>query len=281
MINTKIEAIKNVAIIANLDKEGVLELMTQIVEYTSSKGLIVHKWPYRQNLHQENIQEVDFAFVLGGDGTVLYAANLFVGRSTPILPINMGRIGFITEVRRDEWKEIFDLYLAGKAHFSHRLMLKVQLKRNGRLINTFFALNEAVVGAAGISKIVYLDVELGGVTLGEYRADGMLVATPTGSTAYNLAAGGPILHPDVEALILTPICPHSLSNKPLVTSSEEIVTLYLKQKQRTTVMLTVDGRDVIPMEPGDEVVIQRLRKKARFLRSDLRSFYEVVRTKLN
>jgi NAD+ kinase len=129
--------------------------------------------------------------------------------------------------------------------------------------------------------MIFIDVELSGIELGRYRADGIILATPTGSTAYSLSAGGPILHPETDALILTPICPHSLSNRPLVLPGSEKITLTLKQKQRIPVTLTVDGRGVFLPEEGDVIQVSRHRAKALLVKSDKRSFYEIVHAKLN
>jgi NAD+ kinase len=187
----------------------------------------------------------------------------------------------VTEVSKDEWEFALTAYLAGDLGISSRIMVKSEVWRKGQNIAQFSALNDAVVGASGSSKIVNLDLDLSGINLGSYRADGIIVATPTGSTAYNLAAGGPILHPETEAFIITPVCPHSLSHRPLVVPATEVLTLKLKQKQRTGVSLTIDGRDVFPLEPDDNIIFRRLKEKTHLIRSTKRSFYEVVRTKLN
>jgi NAD+ kinase len=273
--------IKQVLIVANEDKEGVQGLMKQISRYFLERDIQVMEFSYHGDPPQPSIPPVDLAVVLGGDGTVLFSSRILASVGTPILAINLGNVGFVTEVSKDEWEFALTAYLAGDLGISSRIMVKSEVWRKGQNIAQFSALNDAVVGASGSSKIVNLDLDLSGINLGSYRADGIIVATPTGSTAYNLAAGGPILHPETEAFIITPVCPHSLSHRPLVVPATEVLTLKLKQKQRTGVSLTIDGRDVFPLEPDDNIIFRRLKEKTHLIRSTKRSFYEVVRTKLN
>jgi NAD+ kinase len=142
-------------------------------------------------------------------------------------------------------------------------------------------LNDAVISASGISKIVKLSVRLSDTPLGRYRADGIIVATPTGSTAYSAAAGGPILHPEMDAMILNPICPFTLSHRPIVVPHDEEIVVEVEEEQRTGLMMTVDGQSEFPLKPDDRIVIRASEEKARIVRSNKRTFYEVLRTKLN
>lgn len=275
------KTIKSVLIIGNLDKDGVEPFIQTIRDELSEMAIEVHEFSYRGSPLPPELPKVDLAIVLGGDGTVLFSTRILFAQEVPILGVNMGTVGFITEVIREEWKQAFEKFLAGHLGISRRLMIGIKVFRKDREISSFVALNDAVVSASSSSRMIYYTVELSGTIVGEYRADGMIISTPTGSTGYSLAAGGPILHPDTDAMILTPICPHSLSNRPLVVPVEEIIQITLNQKQRVEVSLTVDGRDVFPLLPGDEIRITRLAKKAQLIRSDKRSFYEVVRAKLN
>lgn len=276
-----IKNVRSVLIIGNLDKEGVEEFISQIREELTSRAMEVHEFSYRGNPAPPELPSVDLSIVLGGDGTVLFSSMLLFSQEVPILGVNMGTVGFITEVVREEWKDALDKYLNGELDISKRLMIRVSVCRREKEVASFVALNDGVVSAAISSKMIYFGIQLSGTQLGEYRADGIIISTPTGSTGYSLAAGGPILHPETEGMILTPICPHSLSNRPMVVPAEEIVQISLNQKQRTDVSLTVDGRDVYPLQPGDVVRFEKLAKKAQLIRSDKRTFYEVVRAKLN
>jgi len=218
---------------------------------------------------------------LGGDGTLLYCSQLLAGLDIPILAVNLGNFGFITEVTRTEWKEIFTKYSDGLVGVSSRIMLDVEVRRGGRRAARFLGLNEGVIISAGISKIVRLEAFLSHTYIGRYRADGIVIATPTGSTAYSLSAGGPILHPEMEAFILSPICPFSLSHRPLVVPAAESVEINVEPHQRTNVILTVDGQNEYRLAENDSVVFKKSEHAAHIVRSDKRNFYEVLRSKLN
>lgn len=274
-------SIQSVLIIANLDKPGVDGMLEHITDFLQGEKIQVFHYTFQGNPEIPEVPTADLAVVLGGDGTVLFSARLLFSRGIPILGVNMGHVGFLTEVVREEWRDAFEKYRQGQLGISPRVMLEVSILRDDLEVGRFRGLNDAVVSASGSSKIIYFDVDLSGAVLGNYRADGMIVATPTGSTAYSLAAGGPILHPETEALILTPICPHSLSNRPLVIPGEETVTLRLSHRQRTALVLTVDGSDNFELKPGDRIVVRTLPQKTFIIRSDKRNFYEVVRAKLN
>jgi NAD+ kinase len=231
--------------------------------------------------------DFDLAFSLGGDGTVLYAARIAASRGLPILPINMGTLGFIAPVHPGEWLPVFQRYLAGTAGISRRLMLELRVDRRGKTFSPRVFLNDAVISASGIAKIIRLRVESENpeareyIRLGHYRSDGLIVATPTGSTGYSVAAGGPILDPEIEAVIINPICPFTLSNRPMVIPAHETVVVEVEEEQRSGVLLTLDGQLSEPLEPGDRIIIRRAPCQARLIASDRRAFYRALRTKLN
>ena len=223
----------------------------------------------------------DVALSLGGDGTLLNCARIVAEQETPILPVNLGTLGFITEVAQPEWKEAFERYLAGRLAVSRRVMVVAGVTRGGREVARLPGLNDAVVSTGGAPKITRLQVALSGTAVGRYRADGVIVSTPTGSTAYSMAAGGPILHPEMQALVLNPACPFTLSNRPLVVPADEVVEITVEEPQRTEVVLTVDGQRSVPLQPGDRVVLRRYEHSALIIQSDRRNFYEVLRHKLH
>lgn len=223
----------------------------------------------------------DVAFSLGGDGTVLYAARCMAPAGVPILPINLGTLGFIAAVHRSEWRHVYDSWSRGAIAASSRLMLAVRIEREGRVVAEHPCLNDAVVAASGISKIIRLEVGTDTIRLGHYRSDGLIVATPTGSTAYSVAAGGPILDPEMDALIINPICPFTLSNRPIVVPVSEQIYIEVEREQRSGVLLTVDGQIVEPLEPGDRVAVGPAPYRAQLIASDRDVFYRVLRTKLN
>jgi len=192
----------------------------------------------------------------------------------------LGTFGFITEVSKSEWQSAFEEYRSGLLGVSSRIMLSFSIFRNNKKIEQFIGLNDIVINADGIAKLLNLSVDLNKDSLGIYRADGVIVATPTGSTAYSLAAGGPIIHPDMSSMILTPICPFSLANRPIVIPSSDRITIKVEREQRAQVILTVDGQIAFPLQAGDEIRITEFEKKINIIRSDKRSFYGVVKSKL-
>lgn len=278
--------LSTVVVVANLEKRRAAEYLKSITKTLEVKGLRPQILAYRGQETVTADLEAEYAsaqaaIVLGGDGTVLFSCRLFAGRPIPILGVNLGTVGFMTEVLGEEWLEAFETFERGDAGISERLMLDIEVHREGKTLLRESALNDCVLSGASASRLVVLDVDLSGVVLGQYRADGIIIASPTGSTAYSLSAGGPILHPETEALILTPICPHSLSNRPLVIPAQEKITVSVKQNQRIPVTLTVDGRGVFQPRPGDKISVTRHPKKALLVKSDRRSFYEIVHAKLN
>ena len=228
-----------------------------------------------------DLSTTDLAISFGGDGTLLFCARLLAGKNIPILAINLGDFGFITEITKHEWKAALGKYLDGQLEISRRIMLAVQVQRGGAAVAEFTGLNDAVVRTSGTPKIIRLQVYISGTNIGRYRADGVIVATPTGSTAYSMSAGGPILHPEMAALILIPICPFTLSNRPIVIPYEEGVEILIEEQQRTDLFLTVDGQESFLLLPKDRVVLRRTAKESLIIQSDKRNFYEVLRSKLN
>lgn len=273
--------IKKVILIASTKNAATADIVGEIENYLFGKGIETVFFGFNGNKNLPDLTGVDAAFSLGGDGTVLFSSRFLAPHGIPILPVNMGDFGFITEVTAEEWKSAFDKYESGYLGIKKHLMLSVSVVRNGKKIEEFTGLNDAVVCAAGISKIVRLFLSLTDTDIGEYRADGVIVSSPTGSTAYSAAAGGPILDPEMAALIINPICPFTLSNRPLVVKESELVRIKIMEKQRTEVILTIDGQNAVTLFPDDIVEIKQSSRKALIIKSDKRNFYEVLRTKLN
>ncbi|MFP4637082.1 MAG: NAD(+)/NADH kinase [Spirochaetaceae bacterium] len=273
--------VKKVLLIANAEKDDAMEVTGDVRSYLENQGVEVVTFAFRGKPAQPVLEDYDLAISLGGDGTVLFSSRILYSHSIPILPVNLGNFGFITEVTREEWVGAFECYRSGMIEARDRLLIKVGVHRDGSRIGEFVGLNDTVISAYGISKIVKLSVWISGEFLGHYRADGIIVATPTGSTAYSAAAGGPILHPEMQAIILNPICPFTLSHRPLVMSGQETVVIEVEPEQRTGVIMTVDGQSDIPLVPGDRIVVSANEEAARIVQSSKRTFYEVLRTKLN
>lgn len=273
--------IKSVLIIVNREKKEAQEITDIISRFLKDENIHLQiLYTGRNKPVIKNAHNIDLAISLGGDGTVLFAARMLAEFSIPIIPINLGTFGFITEVSKTEWKSAFEEYRSGLLGTSNRIMLDIGVYRTKKCIAKFKGLNDLIINADGIAKLMSLNVDINSDSLGIYRADGVIVATPTGSTAYSLAAGGPIIHPDMSSMILTPICPFSLSNRPIVTPSSDIIKIKVEKNQRAQVLLTVDGQLIFPLEPDDEIRITESDKKISIIRSDKRSFYGVVKSKL-
>lgn len=273
--------VSSVFIIANGMKKESQELSAEILEYLGKRGI---SGKLVSTKSDEDVLDVpvstDLVITLGGDGTVLYAARAVNEMGIPILPVNLGTFGYITEVGKDEWKEAFEYFEQHGTNLSRRLMLRITVSRNGHKVWHASALNEAVISSAGIAKVISLDLSLDKTPAGSFRADGMIIATPTGSTGYSLAAGGPILDADMSAVIITPVCPFTLSNRPLVTSGK-VVAVTVCSGQRTDLLLTADGQLFFPLEEGDVVTVEKSRSRALLVKSLRRNFTEVIRDKLH
>jgi len=273
--------ILKVIIIVNLQKDGASFLVEEISNYLNDLGIKVVVFSYSGKADIPELETADLVFSLGGDGTVLFCSRIVESMSIPILAVNIGDFGFITEISREEWKSAFTKYKNGQLDLSRRVMIKVIVERNGEKVAFHKGLNDAVISSNGISNIIKLNLQINETNLGKYRADGIIVATPTGSTAYSISAGGPILDPEMEALIINPICPFTLSNRPIVVSGNEVVQITVEEDQRTDVILSVDGQDAYPLRAGDRIIVERSQTKALLIRSDKRNFYDILRSKLN
>lgn len=226
------------------------------------------------------IKDFDLVITLGGDGTVLQALRRIRGYQIPILGINLGTVGFITEISKDEWKEAIDKYILGELRVSNRTLLEIDVERSGTEIFSTIGVNDGIITANDIKAIIELKVYFSDIEIGEIHGDGVIISTPTGSTAYSLAAGGPIINPEMNALVFTPICPYSLSNRPIVTGGDEMIRVRINNNQRANILLTIDGQDSVNLEENDTVIFREYSRYARIVMSDKRAFFDVVRTKL-
>ena len=273
--------IHKVVLVINSRKDDVGTVSRSIDAFVRSRGGETIAVDFTGPLDKTALDGVDLAVSLGGDGTLLACARMVAERGVPILAVNMGDFGFITEVSRSELFDAWEKFLSGRIGTSERLMFSASVVREGAEVAAFTGLNDAVISTLGISRMIRLKVFLSDISVGRYRADGVIVATPTGSTAYSMAAGGPILYPEMDAFIITPICPFTLSNRPTVVPATEILRIEVEDPQKTEVALTVDGQETFGLLPRDVVFVRQAAYKALIVRSDKRSFYEVMRMKLN
>jgi NAD+ kinase len=224
----------------------------------------------------------DLIVVLGGDGTLLSIARLMRSRSVPLFGVNMGTLGFLTEVNHLDAKRTLDSLLDGVAPLiQERTLLEVTIQRGGKILFNGPVVNDVVISKGAIARIISIRVDLNGKVANIIRADGLILATPTGSTAYSLAAGGPIVEPTLGAVILAPICPHSLTQRPIVISDENEIGLSLDQ-QAGQVVLTLDGQDVFEMEKDDQVTIRKFKKHPlKLISTPGRDYFSLLREKLS
>jgi NAD+ kinase len=233
-----------------------------------------------QTSRAELAEKVDLMIVLGGDGTLLAVARAIGSRPVPILGVNLGFLGFLVEIAQEELTETLELVLQGHFSVEERMRLDVAVERGGEEIGNYLALNDAVLARTALSRVIDLEVRADGAEVTTYYGDGLIVATPTGSSAYSLSAGGPLLLPGVEAMLLTPICPHSLTQRPLVLPHACHVEIRVHNSRGGEVQLTVDGQVGCELCEGDRVRVRRSEHSARLLAPPSRNRFEVMRTKL-
>ncbi len=228
----------------------------------------------------ELVTHCDLAIVMGGDGTLLNASRSLVGANVPVLGVNLGRLGFLADVSPDEMCERLDEILAGDYEEEHRSLLHAEVFRNGALVNETDALNDAVVHKWDIARMIEVDTHIDDKYLNTVRADGLIVSTPTGSTAYALSGGGPILDPALDALVLVPICPHTLSNRPIVVSDRVKIDIRLHGDGDNKAQITCDGQVNFTLFGGDLIRIRRKHHELRLLHPRGHDHFEIMRKKL-
>ena len=224
-------------------------------------------------------EQVDLLIVLGGDGTLLSAARALGAYKVPILAVNLGGLGFLTSVTLEELYPVLEQAIAGENRTSERMMLEAEIFRRGTTAIRQHALNDAVANKGALSRMLEFDVYVDNDHVGRYRADGLIVATPTGSTAYSLAAGGPVVHPGLDAFVITPICPHMLTNRPFVIPGSAKVEIDFAPADEP-VYLTLDGQIGYELEPGDRVAITKSSSKVVYVRPPRKTYFEILRNKL-
>jgi len=248
----------------------------------ASAAAIGSRWPTAPR--EAIARGVDVVIAFGGDGTLLAAASAVVhsGADVPVLGVHLGHLGFLTEVRRVELTDALATVLDGRTWTETRLLLEGRVERDGAVVTERFALNDIVITRGRLSRMLELDVTVDGEHVCHVRADGLIVATATGSTAYNLSAGGPVMHPAVDAVLLTPIAPHTLTNRPIVLpASADIVLRPKLDGAPTDIVATFDGQFGAPLVSGDAVVIRRAERRLKLLRTTARTHFDMLREKLH
>jgi len=229
----------------------------------------------------EIVSVAEMLIVLGGDGTLLSAARLVADaqRDVPIFGVNLGSLGFMAEVSLDELYDNLEKAIAGRLGTEDRMMLSASVIRDGRRVSQYRVLNDVVINKGALARMMELKISVNEGHLTTLRADGLILATPTGSTAYSLSAGGPIIHPTIHCFVVTPICPHTLSNRPIALPDTVTVTVCLTS-QSEDVALTLDGQIGFPLIPHDVVEIKKSRFKMKLIKHPAKSYYDILRSKL-
>jgi NAD+ kinase len=280
--------IRTAGIVCKPIKEMVSSVVPTLIEWLAARDVQTYldphtadtlKLPGRGLRREEMGGKIDWLIVLGGDGTLLAAARAMGANQVPILAVNLGGLGFLTSVTLDELYPVLEKVLAGTANLSGRMMLQAEILHDGKSSDKQIALNDAVANKAALARMLDFDVHVDGHHVGRYRADGLIVATPTGSTAYSLAAGGPIIHPDLDAFVITPICPHMLTNRPLVVPDTAKVELDFAPSHEP-VYLTMDGQIGFQLDAKDRVVITKSQHKVQVVKPPTMTYYEILRSKL-
>ncbi|MBA2501382.1 MAG: NAD(+)/NADH kinase [Pyrinomonadaceae bacterium] len=235
--------------------------------------------PVRVMTHEELGANVDLMVVLGGDGTMIAAARLLGEREIPVLGINYGTFGYLAEFRNEEMIPALEAIIRGDYRIDRRVMLQARLVRGEQELTSKRILNDVVISKSALARIIEIEAWLNNQFVGSFRADGLIVSTPTGSTAYNLSAGGPVIYPSMNAIVITPICPHTLSHRPIVVPDDAGIELRLKTPNEE-VALTLDGQVGFPLEVGDRVKVTKSRTSFNIVQPANRNYFEVLRSKL-
>lgn len=282
-------AIKKIGIITKTSSPHAPEMMDRLVPWLKEKGVSVAIQQEYGGLVTDGVRaldnegisgEADIILVLGGDGTLLSVARLVEGSDIPLLGVNLGSLGFLTELGLDEIYPAMEQVLRGDFTIEERLRLDVDLYRNEKRIGQYMVLNDVVINKGALARIIDLATYVDGKLVTTYMADGLIVSTPTGSTAYSLAAGGPIIEPTLDVIVVSPICPHTLTNRPLVVPGNSNIDLHLASDSGK-VYLTLDGQEGTQLEKDDRVNVSASSKRVKLIRTGARSFFEVLAAKLH
>ncbi len=279
---------QTLGIMANAGKPAALEVAALADSYLRGRGLAVRLQTRvadalgrtDRGLPDDGVADSEAVLVLGGDGTILATARLCAPKGTPMLPVHVGRFGFLTAVAPDALNAALDSLLEGRFASEERMMLWCETRRFGALQDSGLALNEVVVANGPLSRVLHLRMSVDGKYVTTYAADGLIVATPTGSTAYSLSAGGPLVHPRLQTLLVTPICPHTLTARALLVPPESEVTVAVERDPQDTVRVTIDGQLGFPLQADDQLHVRRAPHPARFLSVGGADFYDKLQSKL-
>ncbi|MGH9905699.1 MAG: NAD(+)/NADH kinase [Pyrinomonadaceae bacterium] len=289
----KISSIRRVGIVVKPHQPDALKTICGVVKWLADRGIALVGGP---DIERDRVQNetgcavesleplelaanVGLMLVLGGDGTMIATARMIGDTDVPVLGVNFGGLGYLTEFRIEELYSALDSILSGQYRLEKRVMLDVELRRGTEQVTVNRVLNDVVINKSALARIIEIDAFLNQQFVNSFRADGLIVATPTGSTAYNLSAGGPVIFPSMNAVVITPICPFTLSNRPIVVPDDAIIELCLKTQQEE-VALTLDGQVGFPLQAEDRVAIRKSRTTFNLVQPMNRNYFDVLRDKL-
>ena len=286
-------SIKRIGIVLKPHQPDALKTICELVVWLAERNLTLVGGPEieRERIEHETgcpvphvestkmAEEVDLMLVLGGDGTMIATARMIGDHEVPVLGINYGGLGYLAEFRIEELYTALESILDGNFRLDRRVMLDVELRRGEEILRTSRVLNDVVINKSALARIIEIETFFNRQFVNSFRADGLIVSTPTGSTAYNLSAGGPVVFPSMNAVVLTPICPFTLSNRPIVVPDDAEIELLLKTDNEE-VALTLDGQVGFPLEVKDRVVIRKSRSTFNLIQPSNRNYFDVLRDKL-
>ncbi|MGQ9508572.1 MAG: NAD(+)/NADH kinase [Thermodesulfobacteriota bacterium] len=284
---------RSIGIIAKQNKPEAVYLVSHLVEHLRAKEIEIYLEESMEKVLSPTLLEsrltpmkreeipshVEMVIVLGGDGTLLSVARLVGNYKVPILGVNLGGLGFLTEITLKELDQVLERVIQGDFIIDERVALQAAILRRGERLAEFTVLNDAVINKGALARIIDLETSVNGEYLTTFKSDGLILSTPTGSTAYNLSAGGPIIYPSLHCIIITPICPHTLTNRPIVVPDDVTIRVILKSTQQE-VLLTLDGQQGFMLEFEDLVEVRKSETSILLIKSPYRHYFELLREKL-
>jgi NAD+ kinase len=277
---------KTVAIVAKPHGEKVRQILEDVCEFLDKKGVTILLEEKAAEViglpaanHKDIKDKAELVIVLGGDGTLISAVRILGEKETPVLGVNLGRLGFLTETRVEEAIDTLDSVLRGDYKLEKRMKLHCHIEEEGVKTLEIEVLNDVVINKSDLARIIEMEVFINDHFVNRYRADGLIISTPTGSTAYNLAAGGPIVHPETETIIISPICPHALTNRPIVVNDDSHIQIRLRSKDES-VSITYDGQIWRSIDPEKLITVKKSKTSTMLVVPKNKNYYSLLREKL-
>jgi len=284
------KTIKTVGLFGKLGDDSIAGHIQRLAEFLRARRLTVLIEERTAKLLKEPVngarsmermgREIDLAIVIGGDGTLLNVARRLAPEEVPLIGVNLGRLGFLTDIKAFSMANEIGKILDGDYQAERRLLLAAEIMRKGKIVHGASALNDVVVNKGELARLIEFEAYVGGEFVNSTRGDGIVIASPTGSTAYALSAGGPILHPSLPAIVLVPICPHTLSNRPIVVSADSIIEIVMTGIAGQHAYATFDGQSTFALEDADRIYVRRAEHDVELIHPSGRSHYDVLRAKL-